>query len=470
MVVNIPTAKDVIIGKGRDHGHDQHPGNQYWIHLMRERLEHYDEANEVRMSVSIYKRVQETGARFLKCDDNGDYFELTDEAANRKTLQCLVDMNHQRTYARGVSPFFVNNWTNTKVDGLCSTLRTTTSTLKNLSVKFSATANFAKLVGALKENQSLKKLSVNLTICKDFSSTEAMVSMLCMAASNHPEISSLTIKVPVALGKTSTKAIVDLIRVSTTLHELRVVGNSSLSTAIALQRYNRDDGSSKKRMKVLEQNLMNSLVQQNHHLKILAIPHRIAGGHIRFIDFLNFVWNNPRLECVSILGMEDMTDDDIKMMTNLPRRNTPLVWKVDSRMAHRCQDFLCQLLKAHPEILVKPAGATGVRKRNALPPKVQFWVDFRREGRYLLQRPDLPLPAWPRVLLARGAKPGRIYEFLRHGPFFAGRGVGFVQDNHNHEPPVPAPVPPKKKKEIHNSRKRKFDEMNAKVIDAMDQD
>jgi hypothetical protein len=57
----------------------------------------------------------------------------------------------------------------------------------------------------------------------------------------------------------------------------------------------------------------------------------------------------------------------------------------------------------------------------ALPSNVRFWADFHRAGRYLLERPDLPLSAWPHML-------DLLNEFLK-GPAFLGR-EGFVLRDH----------------------------------------
>ncbi|CAJ1943287.1 unnamed protein product [Cylindrotheca closterium] len=437
--------RDVLRGMGRG----RHAGNQRWRQLVRNSLVAYNGANRddrMLMAGLIVLEVQDSGGRFLEHDDNVGYLEMSNEDAARMTRQCFINLLYRMRRINDASRFF-NNWANGNVDQLCDTLRTT-RIVKDLTAKFSTNANFAKLVGALEENQSLKKFSLDLSICKDFESTESMISMLCTAISKHPVVSSLTILIP-ALGKDSTKAITDLIRVSITLKELRVVDSMTLSyTATAAPQRNGDCASSKKLMKAL---------QENQHLKILAIPCRIAGGLIRFSDFMNYVWNSPRVESASLLGMgeKDTTDAGLKEVAELPRRQMPLIWGVDSRMANLCQESVCQLLEAHPEILIKPAVTTiGSTIVNALPPRVQFWAAFHRGGRYLLKRPYLSLSVWPHVMQA--AKPDLIYEFLKQGPFFAGRTGGFaIQSNE-------LPAPPKKK---WISRKRKSDEISADLAD-----
>jgi len=430
---------DVIRGRG----FGRRPGSQRWMQLVRNRLEEYIQANgndRRAIAVSIVLAARDSGIRFLERGDNGDYEVMNDEEATLKTRQCFIYMMYQhrnQTRVRRARESFLNNIIDAHVDELCGKLRNT-STLKKLRVKFGANANFAKLVAALAENNSLKKLSVDLTSYQDDDSrTDSMVSSLCMAISQHPKMTSLTILAP-ALGDDSSEAIIDLIRFSTTLKQLRV-GNTC-TVAPHKKQY------ASKLLKALE---------ENRHLKTLAIP-RIGG--LTFTDFMSFVLNNPRMKCVTLVGDDDDTaidNDDIKAAAKLTPRQKPFVWEVGARVATRCRESVCQLLKAHPEILVKTA-KTGTQTRNndlALPPNVQFWADFHRAGRYLLQRPDLPLSAWPRVLELARAKPSVVHELLK-GHAFAGRESLVDQ-------------PPRKKKKIQQARKRKLDEMSADVDDAM---
>ncbi|CAJ1943281.1 unnamed protein product [Cylindrotheca closterium] len=447
--MTLPTRNDVMATRGLCA--NQHPGNQYFTQLVRDRLDEYINTNRrARRPIieAIVSRVQATGGRFLRYVGNGDWLEITNKDAVSKTS------HYFRDEARRLRTSCFSNWPNWKVDQLCSTLRAT-STMKDLDIKFFGRTNFEKLIRALMENQSLEKLTMNLTRCQDSPTAEAMVSTLCLAISSHPELASVTILVPESLGEVSTTAIIDLIRGSSTLQELRVVDSTSLSTAVApatTPQHNRDYASE-----------LMQVLGENRHLKILAIPRNIAGGLIRFSDFMNFIWNHPRIESASLLGMDEKetAEADLKEVTAFSHRIVPLVWEIDSKMANRCQESVCQLLEAHPEILIKPARTTPFC--NTLPPRLQLLADFHRGGRYLLQQPDLLLSVWPHnVMIAeRVVNPDVIFEFLKQGPFFAGRMGVEVQGS---EPPSP-----QNKKEFDNSRKRKSDEMvNADLADAMD--
>ena len=214
-------------------------------------------------------------------------------------------------------PFF-NNWIDEDVDELCHKLQST-STLNDLTVKFSDNAHFEKLVAALAENQSLKKLNVDLTRCED-SPTESMVSTLCMAISRHPEMSSLTI-LAAALGENSSEAIIDLIRFCR-LQELRVGNRSTAPQHCA-----------SKLVKALE---------ENQRLKILAIP-RIGG--LTFPDFMTCVLKSPRMECVSLLSMGDTSNDDIHAVAKMPIRQEPFTWEVGWGVDDCSKQSACQKLK-----------------------------------------------------------------------------------------------------------------------------
>ncbi|CAJ1950108.1 unnamed protein product [Cylindrotheca closterium] len=99
------TNHDVIFGKGNG----RNPGNQYWVHLVRQHLEEYNQAtnrNETRsIAKSVIYSVHQNGGRFLKKDGkNGGYMEMTKEEKLHKTRQCFVDLNHRGEKNRNEEP------------------------------------------------------------------------------------------------------------------------------------------------------------------------------------------------------------------------------------------------------------------------------------------------------------------------------------------------------------------------------
>ncbi|CAJ1943283.1 unnamed protein product [Cylindrotheca closterium] len=174
--------RDVLRGMGRG----RHPGNQYWRQLVRDSLVVYNGANRddrMLMASLIVLEVQDSGGRFLEHDDNVAYLEMSNEDAARMTRQCFINLLYRMRHINDASRFF-NNWANGNVDQLCDTLRTT-RIVKDLTAKFSTNANFAKLVGALKENKSLKKFSLDLNNNHHHHHEHVMV-LTCITASSIP--------------------------------------------------------------------------------------------------------------------------------------------------------------------------------------------------------------------------------------------------------------------------------------------
>ena len=87
---------DVLPGRG----HGRRPGDQYWIKLVTDNLEEYDQANKADKETKtalIVVEVQNQGGRFLEHDGHDSYLEISNKEPVLKTRQCFINLKKRLT-------------------------------------------------------------------------------------------------------------------------------------------------------------------------------------------------------------------------------------------------------------------------------------------------------------------------------------------------------------------------------------
>ena len=101
-------------------------------------------------------------------------------------------------------------------------------------------------------------------------------------------------------------------------------------------------------------------------------------------------------------------------MIVMDRPRKPIVLKLNPDVVSKNMETLRTIVYAHPELRLELKGFESVL------PDLQYICNLNWHGRYLLDRPNVPLSLWSLVLEKANTKADMIYELLK-GPAFACR-------------------------------------------------
>lgn len=275
-------------------------------------------------------------------------------------------------------------------------LQTTTS-LRRL--KLDRVTNFeeALLCQGLRENKTLRKLSLSFIQCDV---PDASIANVIQSLNQHPELRYLTITSSGQFGPLSSQALKTMLSSEACkLKSLSLQGFEFFELDTTSGTLNTED--------LLEG------IRTNRSLRNLLIGDALDGDMF-FSKFFRLLGECPWLETLH-LWEPNITNEDLESVLSeqVHRLERSVVIGLGFPVLDNLEKTLSQVLKKHQEIRMEHEGFLG----NAAFVHLCQWNWY---GRYLTDSPEFPLSMWPMVLEKANAKPNVIYEFLK-GPAFAAR-------------------------------------------------
>lgn len=270
---------------------------------------------------------------------------------------------------------------------LSNLLQTNPPCLKFLSCEYTYWAghfiDYRLILPGLRENRTLKSLTLEFSR-KSPKVSDALTSEIITAVTSNPNLESLGIKnqdfgYPL-FGALSSQALKRLLSDSTSLKRI--------SLHCKCNGY-----------KELDSECVIEGLKNSRSLKRLIIRGLLSGDLI-FTKFFRILPDCPLLEKLRLDDYDVVTEADLPQMKLLPRLPRPLLVQGPdySQLSDIRSELLTELLRHHPELRL--AVYTGDIKDKPRKYKAEFWhvLFMNWHGRYLLDRPNVPLSIWPLVL------------------------------------------------------------------------
>ena len=155
---------------------------------------------------------------------------------------------------------------------------------------------------------------------------------------------------------------------------------------------------------------------------------KVLYGDLIFTRIFRILPDCPFLEHIHLYNGDNalISEEDLDQVKILPRLPRPIRFMVleSEKFSDSQLERLSELLRYHPEMILNLHTCVSSDYSS----KTEFWhiVYLNWHGRYLLDRPNVPLSIWPRVLeKVNGSKIVKdkasiIYDFLK-GPAWGGR-------------------------------------------------
>ena len=164
-------------------------------------------------------------------------------------------------------------------------------------------------------------------------------------------------------------------------------------------------------------------------MRTLNIQGDVFCDSLAFSKILSGVSSCPSFKKLEILSLEP-TEEDFEQAIHMERLPHPFVLELFHRDVENNVESIQELLRSHPEVRLTGAkcwyenNRTGREEFGYNPslfhgnPPLKHIIDLNWNGRYLLDRPGVPLSLWPLVIERVADKPSCIFELLK-GPAFA---------------------------------------------------
>lgn len=279
----------------------------------------------------------------------------------------------------------------------------TTSTLRELMIGMELeSSELTRFSNALAANKTLVKLE--LWLGGSHISDEGFSRVITVLA-NHPKLALLSINVSGCCGPFTSGALQNLLSSSSTLTTLRLQYFDAVG---------HDSG------KISVDHIVEGL-RRNSSLRRLALSNATDGNMVLSRIF-------PQLKdcpALQVLTLDrHITRADLEHVMRMERLNRPIFLNLHGTVINRFPATVEALLRSHPEIQLHNMSLHEYKEQSA---SFQHIYDMNWHGRYLLNRPKVPLALWPLVLQKARAgmafpntEASVIYEFLK-GPVLAGR-------------------------------------------------
>ena len=121
---------------------------------------------------------------------------------------------------------------------------------------------------------------------------------------------------------------------------------------------------------------------------------------------------------LNIPSEDGVTNKDLGLVVSMKRLKKPICLSLTpygDKFWNENTSSLTKVLWAHPELRLESEKFSKQSGQDFFYVRGLNW-----HGRYLLDRPNLPLSLWPKVLEKANEKPSVIYEFLK-GPAFVAK-------------------------------------------------
>lgn len=265
----------------------------------------------------------------------------------------------------------------------------TTKTLKTLRICGAMNLQHESLCQGLAANSTLDALSIDLSSAG--ASDQTSLNIFSTLAT-HPSIQFLEITASSASADLFIKGLNIFLSFSTSLKHL------------SLSNFNSDG---KLAMEELSEGL-----NQNESLKVIE-TYSAFRGETNLSTIFGLLSQCPQLERL-YFHEKCIVKSDLEKIKQLKRLKKPVILFLSAHTINYLAKTIEEVLHCHPEIqlIAHDFGKAGE--------SLKLLCDLNLHGRYLLDRPNVPLSLWPYILQKCSAKEDVLYFFLK-GPAFAAR-------------------------------------------------
>ena len=291
------------------------------------------------------------------------------------------------------------------------------------------------LCEGLAKNTSLEKVEIDFEGCP---MTDESLAPLVKSISQIPTLESLTLSLPCQTGQLASTEIQDLLFSSHRLTNLELNGPVSVSSN-NLEGYDseKDNQDSSEGIQLDENRILRG-IKSSQSLKSLKLQ-RVMNSDWCLSRLFEAIRSCPSLRRLEVQGRTAIMKG-LEVLVSMQRFDRPLqlILPVDSYLKEyaNAMEIIQGFLSKHPEMRLKrPSILSKCTRNNRVHPRVagggserfldmmedtlflsksfkHLW-DFNWHGRYLLNRQDVPLGLWPRVLERATLNPSVMYEFLK---------------------------------------------------------
>ena len=285
------------------------------------------------------------------------------------------------------------------------------------------------LVRGLTQNKTLEVLKIQCN-CDNF--RDEQMALIVKSQVKNPKLKFLDVFNYMGYGESTSKQIARLLKTSKTIKQL------SFTCVEEVFHYAYSDA-------WLETDIILPALKKSQTLQKLDLTHSL---HIKHIEDTNdgdilerlfrILPDCPSLTQIFLSGKNNVQEESLEKLMEMPRLPRPIFLQIMGTKGGA--DIVRKLLLKHPEVTlnvidledVDPMSSDWVNEMWKIPddkrPEIEYLSELNANGRFLLDRKNVPVSLWPHILGRISDEPSMLYEFMK-GPAWRDRDPSLVSSS-----------------------------------------